>query len=178
MRTRGNWDLMTGSALALVQLPRPGDSKVCNSTVQTETEALHEEPESKVCFGLSLVPLAHLHFILRKHEHVEKEKAACQESVGPATQEAIRTAVMRQGNRAQSTSHAHRVSRRASPTTPSHLLFFLLELIWAVVFYHNTRNLKTSLLSSLFLWLSYYKQTQNLTPVKCQSKITKSSCQG
>lgn len=45
-----------------------------NSTVQTETEAFHEEPKSKVYLCLSLAPLVHLHFILRKHEHVEKAK--------------------------------------------------------------------------------------------------------
>lgn len=62
---------MTGSALTLIQVLRPEDSnrmsKVYNSTEQTETEALHEEPKSKVnaSLGLSLVPLAHLHFILR-----------------------------------------------------------------------------------------------------------------
>lgn len=80
MRTRGNRDLMTGSALTLSQVPHPGDSnrvsKVCNSTVQTETEASYEEPKSKVCLGLSLVLLVHLHFILRKHERVEKAKGS------------------------------------------------------------------------------------------------------
>lgn len=47
-----------------------------NAAVQTDTEALHEEPKRKVYLRLSLAPLVHLHFILRKHEYVEKVKGS------------------------------------------------------------------------------------------------------
>lgn len=80
MRTRGNRDLMTGSALNSHSGTTPRRLtqylRCVNSTGQTETEALHEEPKRKVYLRLQLAPLVHLHFILRKHEYVEKVKGS------------------------------------------------------------------------------------------------------
>lgn len=139
-------------------------SKVCNRTVQTETEALHEEPKSKARLGLSVCHQSHAAVYISFSESrsvLRKRKAACPESVRPATQEATAPR-LRDGrsNRAQDASRAHRKGsgeQACIPTTPSRLLSF----------YHNTRNPKTSLHS--FLWLLLQANPDSHTSVKAKA---------